>query len=56
MSNEDNIQNLVISWVSSCFNDETAKGQLISKGLFGNPQFSQNTNEKIQLYYYDTSG
>ena len=33
------------------------KGQLISKGLFGTyPQFSQKMNEKIRLYYYDSSG
>ena len=32
------------------------KGQLISKGLFWYPQFFQKINEKIRLYYYDTSG
>ena len=32
------------------------KGQLISKGLFWYPQFSQKMNEKNRIYYYDTSG
>ena len=39
-----------------CAKFEPDKCQLISKGLFGNPQFSQKTNEKIRLYQYDTSG
>ena len=33
-----------------------AKGQLISKCLFGVFNFSQKTNDEIQLYCYDTTG
>ena len=32
------------------------KGQLISKWFFGVIDFLQKTNERIRLYYYDTSG
>ena len=31
------------------------KGQLISKWFFGVIDFLQKTNERIRLYYYDTS-
>ena len=33
-----------------------AKGELISKWFFGVINFLQKTNERIRLYYYDTSG
>ena len=35
---------------------EGAKGQLISKGLFGILNSSNKPNKKIRLNYYDTSG
>ena len=40
-------------------NQETsfiAKGQLISKWFFGVFDFLKKKNERIRLYYYDTSG
>ena len=37
------------------YSDDCAKGQLISKCLFGTcHQFSQKSSEKIRLYYYGT--
>ena len=33
-----------------------SKGQLISKWFFGVIDFFQKTNERIRLYYYDTTG
>ena len=33
-----------------------AKGQLISKGLFGTLNSPKKQTKKNQLYYYDTSG
>ena len=35
---------------------ELYKGQLISKWFFGVIDFLQKTNERIRLYYHDTSG
>ena len=33
-----------------------SKGKFISKWFFGVIDFLQKTNERIRLYYYDTSG
>ena len=33
----------------------TIKGQIISRWFFGVFDFLQKTNERIRLYYYDTS-
>ena len=36
--------------------EQAVKGQLISKWFFGVIDFLQKMNERIRLYYYDTSG
>ena len=38
------------------FFDQIVKGHLISKLFFGVIDILQKTNERIRLYYYDTSG
>ena len=41
---------------NTLYRDLPVKGQLISKWFFGVIDFLQKTNERIRLYYYDTSG
>ena len=47
--------NLPISFFNNS-SQMSAKGQLILKWFFGVIDFLQKTNERIRLYYYDTSG
>ena len=46
----------LIFWCWSLSSSSFAKGQIISKCLFGVFNFFQKMNKQILLYYYETSG